>query len=133
MGSWGTKKNKVKITTRKDAVPIINLGSEECQVVADDIRGMDVYTQIYPHTVSVLELKTLPNIKGFVLYGGANNIVDGVSIDAPDAVYDMGLPVLRVDHGQAPPFPPEDHIRQGILDSFIFEACKAKKMGTIIK
>ena len=83
---------------QQDMIVILDLGSEENTVIARDIRSLGVYTEIHPHDISAQQLAQLPNVKGVILNGGPNHIVDGVAIDASDAVYRSGLPLLAVDH-----------------------------------
>ena len=54
---------------------------------------MGVYTEVHPHDITAGELAALPGVKGIILNGGPNRVVDGVEIDASAAVYNSGLPV----------------------------------------
>lgn len=91
---------------KQDMILILDLGSEENPRLAREIRATGVYTEIHAHDISAEELAALPNVKGIILNGGPNRVVDGVTIDAGEAVYGSGLPVWSVDHkGGAPPGP----------------------------
>ena len=46
-----------------------------------------VYSEIYPHDITVEELKALPNVKGIIINGGPNNVIDGVAIDVNPGIY----------------------------------------------
>ena len=61
---------------------ILDLGSEENPKIAREIRAMGVYTEIHPHDITAQELAALPGVKGIILNGGPNRVVDGVEIDA---------------------------------------------------
>ena len=88
---------------KQDMILILDLGSEENPRLAREIRAMGVYTEIHPHDISAAELAALPNVKGIILNGGVNRVVDGVEIDASAAVYGCGLPLWAIDHkGSAP-------------------------------
>ena len=39
-------------------------------------------------------LKALPNVKGIIINGGPNNVIDGVAIDVNQGIYEMGTPVM---------------------------------------
>ncbi len=51
-------------------------GSHENTVLARAIRALGVYSEIYPHDITVEELKALPNVKGIIINGGPNNVID---------------------------------------------------------
>ena len=78
---------------KQDMILILDLGSEENPRLAREIRAMGVYTEIHPHDLTAQELAVLPNVKGIILNGGINRVVDGVEIDASEAVYNSGLPI----------------------------------------
>ncbi len=83
---------------KQDMILILDLGSEQNTLIAREIRELGVYTEIHPHDLTAEELAALPNVKGIILNGGPNRVVDGAAIDAGDAVYQSGLPLLTVDH-----------------------------------
>lgn len=106
---------------KQDLIAILDLGSENNSALARQIRALGVYSEIHPHDISAAELAALPNLKGVILNGGPNNIVDGVKIDVSDGVYACGLPVVSIDH---------DTDRFGKISScdsclrdFIFDRC----------
>jgi putative aldouronate transport system permease protein len=49
---------------------------------------MGVYSEIYPHDITASELKELPNVKGIIINGGPNNVVDGSPIDVRPELYE---------------------------------------------
>ena len=67
---------------KQDMIVILDLGSHENTVVARAIRALGVYSEIYPHDITAAELKALPNVKGIIINGGPNNVIDGVAIDS---------------------------------------------------
>ncbi len=117
---------------QQDMIVVLDLGSEENTLIARDIRSLGVYTEIHPHDITAQQLKTLPNVRGIILNGGPNRVVDGVSIDASDAVYQSGLPLFAVDHAGKIPrslanWPEEETARKDILKQFVFDRCNAQK------
>ena len=66
---------------KQDMIVILDLGSEENPRLAREIRALGVYSEIHPHDISREELEALPNVKGVILNGGPNRVVDGVEID----------------------------------------------------
>ena len=65
---------------KQDMIVILDLGSHENTVVARAIRALGVYSEIYPHDITAAELKALPNVKGIIINGGLNNVIDGVEM-----------------------------------------------------
>ena len=51
---------------KQDMIVILDLGSHENTVLARAIRALGVYSEIYPHDITVEELKALPNVKGII-------------------------------------------------------------------
>ena len=111
---------------KQDMILILDLGSEENPKIAREIRALGVYTEINAHDISAAELSQLPNVKGIILNGGPNRVVDGVEIDASEAVYESGLPILSVDHKGSEAWPADDEARKDVLSQFVFEECKAE-------
>ncbi|MGI6030993.1 MAG: glutamine-hydrolyzing GMP synthase [Eubacteriales bacterium] len=111
---------------KQDMIVILDLGSGENPQIAREIRALGVYSEIHPHDITVEEWKALPNVKGVILNGGANRVVDGVEIDAGSHIYNCGLPVLAVDHKGAEPWPQEDEARRQKLSEFVFDRCGAQ-------
>lgn len=112
---------------KQDMIVILDLGSTENTVLARSIRDLGVYSEIHPHDITVEELKNLDNVKGIILNGGENRIVDGAAIDVDPAIYDCGYPVIAVDHPTAKcaknytKLPVENELK-----AFLFEECKAE-------
>ncbi len=117
---------------QQDMIVILDLGSNQNTLIARDIRALGVYTEIHPHDITREQLEALPNVKGIILNGGANRVVDGVAIDASDAVYGCGLPLMAVDHAARrsdvtlAKWPAGDPFRREALRSFVFDTCKAQ-------
>jgi len=112
---------------KQDMIVILDLGSTENTVIARQIRDMGVYSEIHPHDITVAELKALDNVKGIILNGGENRVVDGVAIDVSDELYSCGLPIISIDHPgskcekQFAQMPDEATIK-----AFVFDECKAE-------
>lgn len=111
---------------KQDMIVILDLGSEENPRLAREVRALGVYSEIYPHDITAQELGALPNVKGVILNGGVNRVVDGVEIDAGEAVYNCGLPLLAVDHKGAKPWPAEEAARKAELTDFVLGTCGAQ-------
>lgn len=62
---------------KQDMIVILDLGNTENTTLARAIRSLGVYSEIYPHDITKAELEALPNVKGIIVNGGPNNVVDG--------------------------------------------------------
>ncbi len=117
---------------QQDMIVILDLGSEENALIAREIRALGVYSEIHPHDITAEELNALPNVRGIILNGGKNRIVDGVSIDVSDDIYSCSLPILAVDHkaksGEClSSWGADSDERKALISSFIFDKCHAEK------
>ena len=73
---------------QQDMIVILDLGSTENTVLARAVRDLGVYSEIYPHDITPDELRALPNVRGILLNGGPNRVVDG----APCLLYTSPSP-----------------------------------------
>ena len=117
---------------KQDMIVILDLGSHENTVVARAIRALGVYSEIYPHDITAAELKALPNVKGIIINGGPNNVIDGTAIDVLPEIYETGLPIMAAGHEKAlcevklPEFTNNEESIKAAVKDFIFETCKAE-------
>ena len=115
---------------KQDMIVILDLGSTENTTIARAIRSLGVYSEIYPHDITPEELAALPNVRGVILNGGPNRVVDGQAIDVAPGVYACGLPVLAVDHPAAAenqaPWPQDEDALLDRLRPFVFDLCNAQ-------
>ena len=117
---------------QQDMIVILDLGSSQNTLIARDIRALGVYTEIHPHDITAEQLAALPNVKGIILNGGENRVVDGAAIDASEAVYGAGVPLLAADHSakkadvRIDRWPEGEAARREALRSFVFDTCKAQ-------
>lgn len=116
---------------KQDMIVILDLGSTENARVARAVRALGVYSEIYPHDTSLDQLKALPNVKGLILSGGENRVVDGVEVDVDKAVYESEFPKLTINHPKAPSqdaavWPEDDEELKKLLSGFVFDRCGAQ-------
>ena len=112
---------------KQDLIVILDLGSTQNTVIARAIRDLGVYSEIHPHDITVDELKALKNVKGIVLNGGENRVVDGQAVEVRPELYDMGIPMLSIDYPQSKCEKQlEDMPDEEALKKFVFEDCGAE-------
>ena len=118
---------------KQDMIVILDLGSHENTVLARAIRALGVYSEIYPHDITVDELKALPNVKGIIINGGPNNVIDGVAIDVNHDIYSAGFPVMAAGHDKALCNTKIAQIGNDVeavkeaVKEFVLDTCKAEK------
>ncbi len=111
---------------KQDKILVIDLGSTRNTYIAREIRELGVYTEIHPHDISADELSKITNVKGIILNGGENRVVDGVQIMPSKALMEAGLPVLSVDLDGSLPWPKEESLRIQRMKEFVFDTCKTE-------
>ncbi len=113
-------------------IVILDLGSHENTVLARAIRALGVYSEIYPHDITAAELEALPNVKGIIINGGPNNVIDGVEIDVLPEIYEAGFPVMAAGHDKAlcelksERFGNDEEAVKNAVRTFVFDVCKAE-------
>ncbi len=112
---------------KQDLIIILDMGSTSNTVLAREIRDLGVYSEIHPHDITVDELNALKNVKGIVLNGGENRVVDGKEVEVRPELYDMGIPMISIDYPQSKcktqftEFPDQETLKK-----FVFEECSAE-------
>jgi GMP synthase (glutamine-hydrolysing) len=86
--------------TRHDRVLIIDFGSQVTQLIARRVRESGVYCEIHPYNKAAEVLAAGFNPKAVILSGGPASVLEGESPRAPQAVFDLGVPVLAICYGQ---------------------------------
>jgi len=112
---------------KQDMIVILDLGSTENTVLARRIRELGVYSEIHPHDITVEELKALNNVKGVILNGGENRMVDGAAVEVRPELYTCGIPMFSVDYPTSQCGKKYDKLpEEEVLKSFLFEECQAE-------
>jgi GMP synthase (glutamine-hydrolysing) len=82
-----------------DRVLILDFGSQVTQLIARRIREARVYCEILPCTVSDQEVRAF-GASAVILSGGPASTTEALSPRAPDAVFQLGVPVLGICYGE---------------------------------
>ena len=75
----------------------------------------------------------MPNVKGIIINGGPNNVIDGVAIDVNHDIYNAGFPVMAAGHDKALCDVKIAEIGNDIeavkeaVKEFVIDTCKAEK------
>jgi len=77
---------------------ILDFGSQYTQLIARRVREAKVYCELHPYDVGEKFIKEF-NPRGIILSGGPASVVQGDTPRAPQAVFEVGVPVLGICYG----------------------------------
>ncbi|GHT89854.1 GMP synthase [glutamine-hydrolyzing] [Betaproteobacteria bacterium] len=77
---------------------ILDFGSQVTQLIARRVREAKVFCEIHPYDVSSAFIRNY-GAKGVILSGGPSSVTLGDTPRAPQAVFDLGVPVLGICYG----------------------------------
>ncbi|MEW6040132.1 MAG: glutamine-hydrolyzing GMP synthase, partial [Elusimicrobiota bacterium] len=81
-------------------IAILDFGSQYTQLIARRLREQKIYCEIFPHTLSALQLKAyVREIKGIILSGGPQSVYQTGSPGLNDNIFKFGIPVLGICYG----------------------------------
>ncbi|HZJ86657.1 MAG TPA: glutamine-hydrolyzing GMP synthase [Erysipelothrix sp.] len=108
----------------QDKIIIIDLGSTENTELARLVRGFGVYSEIHPHDITKEELLALSQVKGIILNGGMNRVVDGENVTVSDDLYTLDIPVIAIDYPESKADTNFDEIpNESIIKEFVLKTC----------
>ena len=81
-----------------DRIVILDFGSQYTQLIARRVREANVYSEIRAFDIEPERLRTLAP-KGVILSGSPESVNEPAGYRAPDAVFDLGVPVLGICYG----------------------------------
>jgi GMP synthase (glutamine-hydrolysing) len=82
----------------RDAVAILDFGSQYSQLIARRVREANVYCELLPHDATPERIAAL-NPRGVILSGGPASVYDPGAPLIPEFVLKSGLPVLGICYG----------------------------------
>jgi GMP synthase (glutamine-hydrolysing) len=77
---------------------ILDFGAQYTQLIARRIRELGVYCEIHPYDVSDAEVRAFAP-RGVILSGGPESVTAADTPRAPQAVFELGVPVLGICYG----------------------------------
>ena len=81
-----------------DKVLILDFGAQYTQLIARRVRESNVYCEIHPHDVSDGFVREFAP-RGIILSGGPASVYEGGTPRAPQAAFQLGVPVLGICYG----------------------------------
>ena len=83
-----------------ERVLIVDFGSQVTQLIARRLREMGVYCEVHPYNRAEATLKAGFAPRAVILSGGPASVTTRTSPRAPQAVFELGVPVLAICYGQ---------------------------------
>ena len=81
-----------------DRILILDFGSQYTQLIARRVREVGVYSEIYPWDALDDDIRAFEP-KGIILSGGPESVTADEPPQAPQIVFDLGIPVLGICYG----------------------------------
>lgn len=110
---------------KQDTIIILDLGGTDNSTLARAIRQLGVYSEIWAHDTTVKQLTAAPQVKGLILCGGANRMVDGEPVMPEAAILTCGLPVVTTGCEDLP-IASLDVQDEDTLRTYVFNTCGCK-------
>ena len=77
---------------------ILDFGSQYTQLIARRVREIGVYCELHPFDMDDAAIREFAP-KGIILAGGPESVHEANSPRAPQAVFDLGVPVFGICYG----------------------------------
>jgi GMP synthase (glutamine-hydrolysing) len=86
------------MTSSHDKILILDFGAQYAQLIARRVREAGVYCELHPFDVSEQFIRDF-NARGVILSGGPSSVTEQETPRAPQAVFELGVPVLGICYG----------------------------------
>src|ERR1700739_1213883 len=87
-----------KVPIMHSKILILDFGSQVTQLIARRVRDSGVFSEVFPYDVSDEFVRNY-GAAGVILSGSHNSTLEGDSPRAPQAVFELGVPVLGICYG----------------------------------
>lgn len=79
---------------------VMDFGSQYAHLIARRVRDLSVFSEVVPNDLPADEIKkSYQHIKGIILSGGPDDVVDKNAPQCDKKIFDLGVPVLGVCYG----------------------------------
>jgi GMP synthase (glutamine-hydrolysing) len=104
---------------------ILDFGSQVTQLIARRVRDAGVFSEVFPYDVSDQFVRDY-GAAGVILSGGPNSVIEGDTPRVPQAVFELGVPVLGICYGmQAMAAQLGGKVENGLLREFGYAEVRA--------
>ncbi|WP_295046112.1 glutamine-hydrolyzing GMP synthase [uncultured Paracoccus sp.] len=86
--------------TQHQRLLIIDFGSQVTQLIARRLRELNVYCEIHPYNLLTDDILRSLAPQAVILSGGPDSVTRAGSPRAPQAVFDLGVPLFGICYGQ---------------------------------
>ena len=117
---------------KQDMIVILDLGSHETLCWHEQSARWVSIAKSIRTTLRLKNSKHFRNVKGIIINGGPNNVIDGVAIDVNPGIYSIGIPVMAAGHDKAlcevklNEFSSDMEAIKESVKTFVFDTCKAE-------
>ena len=81
-----------------ETIAILDYGSQYTQLIARRVRELNIYSEIFHHSISI-DVLLKKNIKAIILSGGPNSVYDKKSPKLNLKILDLNVPILGICYG----------------------------------
>jgi len=116
-----------------DKILILDYGSQYTQLIARRVRELGVYCELHPWDMDVAALKSF-GAKGIILSGSPESTLEANAPRVPDAVWNIGVPVLGICYGmQAMAYQLGGKVEPGTVKEFGYAEIRARGHSQLLK
>ncbi|MDU2065999.1 MAG: glutamine-hydrolyzing GMP synthase [Sporomusaceae bacterium] len=83
---------------QKETILVLDFGGQYNQLIARRVRECNVYCEVFPHTLSLAEIKEMQP-KGIIFTGGPNSVYEKDSAVCQEELLELGIPILGICYG----------------------------------
>lgn len=105
---------------KNDLILVIDFGGQYNQLIARRVRDNNVYCEVRPYTIKLVEIKALNPI-GIIFTGGPNSVYLENAPHIDRAVFELNIPVLGICYGA--------QLMAQLLDGKVLSKAEAKEYG----
>ena len=80
------------------SIAVIDFGSQYTQLIARRIRDLNVFSEIFPFSISLDELKS-KQVKAIILSGGPSSVYEENAPKISEDILNSGIPILGICYG----------------------------------
>ncbi len=112
---------------------ILDFGSQVTQLIARRVRESGVFSEVHPYDVSEEFIRN-SGAAGIILSGGPSSVTEGDTPRAPQAVFEIGVPVLGICYGmQTMAAQLGGKVENGLVREFGYAEVRARGHTALLK
>ena len=112
---------------------ILDFGSQVTQLIARRVRDAGVFSEVFPHDVSDEFVRNY-GAAGVILSGSHSSTLEGDAPRAPQAVFELGVPVLGICYGmQTMAAQLGGKVENGVLREFGYAEVRARGHSALLE